>query len=190
MREFKQDERRHEDADHREKIGDRQEQAGKLYDTAMADQLRQELDRLLQGRGAHVSFDEAIEGFPARVRGVRPKGCSHSAWEVLEHLRIAQWDMLEFSRDAEHKSPNWPAGYWPSAAEPPDEEAWDRSIASFRADNQTMRDLIAKPDSDLFTPFAHGEGQSLLREAMQIADHNAYHIGELVLLRRILGVWG
>ncbi len=98
--------------------------------------------------------------------------------------------MLEFSRDPKHKSPDWPGGYWPSTAEPPDANAWDRSVASFCADNQAMRDLIAKPDSDLFTPLAHGDGQSLLREALQMADHNAYHVGELVLLRRILGAWG
>lgn len=156
----------------------------------MADQLRQELDRLLQGRGAHVTFDEAIENLPENLRGVRPEGSAHSAWELLEHMRLAQWDMIEFSRDAEHKSPVWPSGYWPATPEPLDAKAWDRSVASFRADNQRIRDLIAKPDSDLFTPFAHGEGQSLLREAFQIADHNAYHIGELVLLRRILGAWG
>ena len=163
---------------------------GKIYDTAMVDQLRQELDRLLQGRGAHVTFDEAIEKLPARLRGAKPQGCPHSAWELVEHLRIAQWDMLEFSRDPGRQSPEWPSGYWPQTAEPPDEKAWDRSVAAFRADNKAMRDLVANPGSDLFTPFAHGEGQSLLREALQMADHNAYHIGEIVLLRRILGVWG
>lgn len=137
-----------------------------------------------------MTFDEAVEGLPAHLRGTKPEGSPHSAWELLEHLRIAQWDMVEFSRDHGHKSPDWPSGYWPSTSEPPDARAWDRSVASFRADNQKMREMIAKPDSDLFTPFAHGEGQSLLREALQIADHNAYHVGELVLLRRILGVWG
>jgi hypothetical protein len=156
----------------------------------MADQLRQELDRLLQGRGAHATFDEAVEGLPAHLRGTRPEGSPHSAWELLEHLRIAQWDMVDFSRDPGHESPDWPSGYWPSSSEPPDAKDWDRSVASFRADNQKMREMITKADSDLFTPFGHGEGQSLLREALQIADHNAYHIGELVLLRRILGVWG
>ena len=156
----------------------------------MTDQLRQELDRLLQGRGAHVTFDEAIADFPERLRGVRPQNSPHSAWELLEHLRIAQWDMLEFSRDPSHKSPEWPLGYWPSTPEPPDEKAWDRSVEAFRADNRAMRDLITNPDSDLFTPFAHGEGQCLLREAFQTADHNAYHIGELLFLRRVLGIWG
>ncbi|HKD06373.1 MAG TPA: DinB family protein [Bryobacteraceae bacterium] len=156
----------------------------------MADQLRQELDRLLQGHGAHATFDDAIKGLPERLRGTKPQNCPHSAWELLEHLRIAQWDMLEFSRDPRHKSPAWPSGYWPSTAEPPDPKAWDRSVDSFRADNQKMRDLVANRDSDLFTPFAHGDGQNLVREALQMADHNAYHIGELVFLRRILRTWG
>jgi hypothetical protein len=151
--------------------------------------LRKELDRVLQGKGAHANFDEAVKDFPAKLRGVRPEGSPHSAWEVLEHVRIAQWDMLEFSRDPNHESPEWPAAYWPKNPEPPNAAAWDESIESFHRDLTALRALVAAPKSDLFLPFTHGSGQTLLREAIQVADHNAYHVGELVFLRRQLGVW-
>lgn len=148
--------------------------------------LRGELDRLLSGKGAHADFDAAVANFPPKLRGVKPEGAPHSAWELLEHLRIAQWDMLEFSRDPRHVSPAWPAGYWPENSDP---AGWDHSVKSFRHDLEAFRKLAKDPQSDLFTPFAHGDGQTLLREILQVADHNAYHIGELVQLRRILGVW-
>jgi hypothetical protein len=151
--------------------------------------LRAELDRLLSGKGAHADFEQAIADLPAKLRGAKPHGSPHSAWELLEHLRIAQWDMLEFSRDAKHESPAWPEGYWPSSAAPPDEAAWKNSVEAFRHDLAAMRKLVASPASDLFTSFPHGEGQTLLREALQLADHNAYHVGEIVLLRRLLGAW-
>ncbi len=151
--------------------------------------LRTEADRLLSGHGAHADFDAAVADFPEELRGVRPPGSPHSAWELLEHLRIAQWDMLEFSRDPKHVSPAWPAGYWPESPEPGSASAWDRGVKSFQHDLKAMRKLVADPKSDLFTPFAHGQGQTLLREAFQVADHNAYHVGELILLRRLLGAW-
>jgi hypothetical protein len=151
--------------------------------------LRDELSRLLSGEGAHADFETAVRDFPAELRGAKPTGAPHSPWELLEHLRIAQRDMLEFSRNAKHESPDWPTGYWPAQAQPPDDAAWDRSVAQFRADLQEMQRLVADPSSDLFTPFPHGKGQTLLREALQMADHNAYHLGELVFLRRILGAW-
>jgi hypothetical protein len=151
--------------------------------------LRAELDRVLSGKGAHVDFEQAIAGLPPELRGAKPHGSPHSAWELVEHMSIAQWDMLEFSRDAKHVSPAWPEGYWPKTAAPPNSGAWDRSVASFRRDLAAMRKLVADPESDLFTPFAHGDGQTLLREALQLADHNAYHVGELVSLRKVLGVW-
>jgi hypothetical protein len=151
--------------------------------------LREELDRLLLGKGAHAGFDAAIAGLPPKLRGIRPEGSPHSAWELLEHLRIGQWDMLEFSRDAKHVSPEWPAGYWPESPEPPTASAWDESVKAFHRDLAAMRKLIDDPEADLFTPFPHGKGQTLLREALQLADHNAYHIGELVFLRRLLGTW-
>ena len=151
--------------------------------------LRDQLVKLLDGRGAHADFNQAVADFPPELRGVRPQGAPHSAWELLEHLRIAQWDMLEFSRDAGYQSPEWPSGYWPATVEPPDERAWDESVTRFRADLEAMQKLVGDPRSDLFLVFAHGEGQTLLREALQLADHNAYHIGELVFLRRLLGAW-
>ncbi len=152
--------------------------------------LRKELDRLLAGKGAHADFEAAVADFPAKLRGVKAEGVSsHTAWELLEHLRITQWDMLEFSRDPKHVSPAWPEGYWPEKAAPGSAKDWERSVEAFRRDLDAMRMLVTDPKSDLFTPFAHGEGQSLLREAMQMADHNAYHVGELIYLRRLLGAW-
>jgi len=151
--------------------------------------LQDELIRLLSGEGAHADFEEAVRDFPSELRGAKPAGAPHSAWELLEHLRIAQWDMLEFSRDPQHQSPEWPSGYWPAQAAPPDEAAWERSVAQFRSDREAMKKVVSDPNSDLFKPFAHGNGQTLLREALQTADHNAYHVGELVFLRRMLGGW-
>lgn len=151
--------------------------------------LRKELDRLLTGKGAHADFDAAVADFPAKLRGVKPEGAPHSAWQLLEHIRIAQWDMLEFSRDPKHVSPAWPDGYWPKSAAPENAAAWEKSVKSFHHDLAAMRKLVMDPQSDLFTPFPHGDGQSLLREAMQMADHNAYHVGELIFLRRLLGAW-
>jgi hypothetical protein len=150
--------------------------------------LRAELDRFLAGRGAHADFDAAVADFPAELYSAKPHGAPHSAWDLLEHLRIAQWDMLEFSRNPKHVSPEWPEGYWPEKSEP-GKAQWEHSVKAFRKDLAEMRKLVANPKSDLFTPFPHGEGQTLLREALQLADHNAYHIGELVFLRRILGCW-
>jgi hypothetical protein len=151
--------------------------------------LRKELDRLLAGKGAHADFDAAVADFPPKLRGVKPEGAPFSAWELLEHLRIAQWDMLEFSRDPKHVSPDWPAGYWPKNPAPENAAAWDKSVREFHRDLAAMRKLVSDSKSDLFTPFAHGDGQTLLREAMQMADHNAYHAGELIFLRRLLGAW-
>ena len=151
--------------------------------------LRNELDRLLGGKGAHADFEAAVADFPPKLSGVRPHGSAHSAWEVLEHLRIGQWDMLEFSRDPKHVSPDWPAGYWPKKSAPDSEAEWDRSVQSFRDDLAAVRKMVADPKSDLFTRFAHGEGQTLLREALQIVDHNSYHVCELIFLRRLLGAW-
>jgi hypothetical protein len=123
------------------------------------------------------------------LRGRKPRAAQHTAWQLLEHLRIAQWDILEFSRKPKHVSPAWPDGYWPATPAPPDEAAWDKSVRRFRADLKAMQKLVANPASDLFAPLPHGDGQTLLREALLLADHNAYHVGQLVLLRRLLGAW-
>jgi hypothetical protein len=151
--------------------------------------LRQHVVNLLAGKGAHADFDTAIKDLPAAARGKRPEGAEHSPWEVLEHLRIAQWDILEFSVNPEHKSPAWPAGYWPKSQAPENAIEWSESIEHFRRDLKRMAALVSSEDTDLFAKIPHGDGQTILREALLVADHNAYHIGELVLLRRLLGVW-
>jgi len=151
--------------------------------------LRQHLIDVLKGGNAHATIQEALEDFPAEPRGKRPKGAPHSPWELLEHMRIAQWDILEFSRNPNHKSPEFPDGYWPQGPEPPDPKAWDRSVHSFCHDLQTMCALIADEGTDLYARIPHGDGQTVLREALLTADHNAYHLGQLVLLRRMLGAW-
>ena len=151
--------------------------------------LRQHVVNLLNSKGAHADFEAAIKDMPPAVRGLRPKGAEHSPWEVLEHLRIAQWDILEFSVNADHVSPAWPSGYWPKCQAPEDDEQWDRSVEEFRRDLKRMCALVAADSTDLFEKIPHGDGQTILREALLTADHNAYHIGELILLRRLLGAW-
>jgi hypothetical protein len=151
--------------------------------------LREHVVYLLRGGGAHVSFDNATADLPPELRGKKPKGVPHSPWRLLEHMRIAQWDILEFSRNSKHKSPEFPEGYWPTGDAPPNAEAWDRSMASFRADLKAMEDLVANPSTDLFARIPHGDGQTILREALLIADHNAYHLGQLIVVRRALGAW-
>jgi len=151
--------------------------------------LREHLVKLLKGGNAHATFDAAVKNVPANVRGKRPKGAEHSPWEVLEHLRIAQWDILEFSRDPNHKSPEFPAGYWPQTQTPPSEKAWEQSIRAFNKDLEALCKLVTDEATDLLAKIPHGDGQTILREALLAADHNAYHLGELVLLRRLLGAW-
>ncbi|HVR06866.1 MAG TPA: DinB family protein [Thermoanaerobaculia bacterium] len=152
--------------------------------------LREHLVELLRGEHAHVSFAASIRDVPPPLRGAKPQGVEHSLWELLEHLRLAQFDILEFSRNPSHESPAWPAGYWPAGgAEPPSEAAWDDAVAAFDRDLLAMERLVADPASDLFAPFPHGKGQTLLREALLAADHNAYHVGQIVALRRLLGDW-
>jgi hypothetical protein len=152
--------------------------------------LREHLVEVLQGGHAHATFDAAVKNLPAALRGKRPKGAEHSPWEILEHLRIAQWDILEFSRDPKHESPDWPTGYWPSAPAPADEKAWDKSVRAFRKDLKAMCDLVQSDSTDLFAKIPHGSGQTVLREVLLAADHNAYHIGQMVLVRKLLGAWG
>jgi len=151
--------------------------------------LRQHVLNLLKGKEAHVDFEAATKDLAPSLRGKRPPGAEHSPWELLEHLRIAQWDILEFSRNAKHKSPEFPKGYWPRTQAPPNEAAWNKSVEAFRKDLQELCDLVADESNDLVARIPHGDGQTLLREALLAADHNAYHLGELVLLRRLLGAW-
>ena len=151
--------------------------------------LREHLLELLGGGHAHLTFDRAIADLPADLRGAKPPGLPHSPWRLVEHMRIAQWDILRFTIDRAHASPEFPRGYWPEGDAPPDPGAWDRSVASFRADLRAMMDLVADPGVDLLAPIPHGQGQTALREAMLVADHNAYHLGQLVTIRRLLGAW-
>ena len=157
----------------------------------MSDQaVRQHVLDLLRGGGAHLSVDEALVDWPPKLRGVKPAGAAHTAWQLIEHLRIAQWDILEFSRNPKHASPDFPAGYWPPTEAPPDETAWDKSIAAFHADLKAMEKLVGDAAKDLLARVSHPESKpehTLLREALLVADHNAYHLGQLVLLRRLLG---
>jgi hypothetical protein len=151
--------------------------------------LRRHLLYLLRGGGAHVHFDDALRGLPPRFRGKPPAGFPYTAWQLLEHMRLAQWDILEFSRNPRHVSPDWPAGYWPKTPAPPSAAAWSRSIKSFRADLAAIQALVARHSTDLFARIPHGTGQTILREALLVADHNAYHLGQIVLIRRALGAW-
>jgi len=151
--------------------------------------LREHLVKLLTEAQAHATFDDAVKGLPVELRGKVPKGAEHSPWQLLEHLRIAQWDILEFSRNGKHESPKWPEGYWPKEKAPVDEKAWDKSVRAFKRDRKEMVELLQNEQTDLFAKIPHGEGQTILREALLIADHNAYHVGQMVLLRILLGAW-
>ena len=155
----------------------------------MSDPVREQIIKLLQGGQAHLTLDDVLKDFPKNLRGVKPPGAPHSAWQLLEHLRIAQWDILEFSRSAKHVSPRWPEGYWPDNDRPPTDAAWKKSISAIKKDLQAMQSLVENPRTDLYSKIPHGTGQNILREALLIADHNAYHIGQLVLVRRLLGAW-
>ena len=154
--------------------------------TEQSVQLRQQLVDAIRGHQAHLDFDAAVDGFPASLRGVGPAGAPHTAWQLLEHIRIAQHDILAFSSDASHKSPKWPEGYWPSTDAPPSAAAWDKSVAAVRRDGLAFNTLVQDLSNDLFKPFAHGEGQTLLREALLVASHNSYHLGQLVYARKTM----
>lgn len=153
--------------------------------------LRDHVLYLLKGGGAHLSFEKAVEGVPVHLRGAKVEPVPHTPWRLLEHLRIAQSDILQFTLGPNHRSPDWPEGYWPDGDGPPDETAWDRAVAAYRADNKAMRALVSDPATDLMAPLPHGDGdgQTVLREALLIADHAAYHLGQLVVVRRLLGCW-
>ncbi|HEV2425020.1 MAG TPA: DinB family protein [Terriglobia bacterium] len=151
--------------------------------------LRDHVLYLLRGGGAHLDFDKAIADLPSEQRGLKAAGLPFTAWRLLEHMRIAQWDILEFSRDAKHTSPAWPEGYWPPSDAPQSAGEWDRSVAAFQSDRKALERLVDNPKTDLHARIPHGEGQTILREALLVADHNAYHLGQLVILRRLLGSW-
>lgn len=153
------------------------------------DALREQLVALLDWHRAHATFDDAVDGLPPTLRGQQPANLPYSPWQLLEHLRLAQRDILDFCRDSDYTQPAWPDDYWPATSAPPDDEAWTTSIARFRADRNAMKALVADPATDLFIPVPHGDGQTILHETLLLADHNAYHVGQLVVVRRLLGCW-
>jgi uncharacterized damage-inducible protein DinB len=154
----------------------------------MNDSLREQLMNLLDWQSAHVGFDAAIEGIPPELRGVQPEGLPYSPWQLLEHLRLCQLDILEFCRNPAYKEPAMEE-YWPTTVEPPTTKAWDESIRSFLKDREDLKKLAADPKIDLFAAIPHGAGQTYLRELLLVADHNAYHLGQLVAVQRLLGCW-
>jgi DinB family protein len=148
--------------------------------------LREELVGLLEGGRAHASFEDAVEGFPLEIRGATLPRVAHTPWQVLEHLRLAQWDILEFCRNPSHESPNWPEGYWPKEPDPPTKTAWNESVKRFLEDRAALTAWIQDPSTDLFAPVPNDEGPSLLHQIVITAQHNSYHLGQLLMLRRAL----
>jgi uncharacterized damage-inducible protein DinB len=151
--------------------------------------LREHVLYLLRGGGAHLSFDEAARDFPAKLRGAKPAGAAHTAWQLLEHMRLAQWDILDFSRNPKYREMKFPDDYWPKIEKPANEKAWKDSVAAFRRDLKEMEKLVEDAKTDLFARIPWGDRQTILREALLVADHNAYHLGQIVLLRRLVGAW-
>lgn len=153
------------------------------------EQLRQQLAKILDWGEAHVDFQTAVNDFPLDLRGEVPPGFAHSAWELLEHMRIALWDIVKFTAGGRHKSPPWPQGYWPTTPAPPQEEAWDQSVRSFLDSLDEMRELVLDRSRPLLEPLPRSQGQTLLREALLVVDHTAYHLGQLVQVRKALKAW-
>ncbi|HET6230135.1 MAG TPA: DinB family protein [Longimicrobiaceae bacterium] len=151
--------------------------------------LRETLAKALGWGEAHADYDKAVAGLAADKRGVRPDGVPHSPWEIVEHIRLTQRDILEFCRDASYRERDWPADYWPPTPAPPSDDAWDESIRAFQADREAMKQLAADPEIDLFAAIPHGSGQTYLRELILVTDHTAYHVGQLVTVRQALGAW-
>ncbi len=150
---------------------------------------REQLLALLRGGNAHIGFDGAVADFPVAYINSKPPNVPYTPWHLLEHIRIAQWDILEFIRNPEHVSPKWPEGYWPSPDEQADEAKWQQTIDDFRADMKAIQDLVTDPNTDLFAQIPHAQGYTIFREILLVADHNAYHIGEFAILRQVMGTW-
>jgi hypothetical protein len=152
--------------------------------------LRQHVLYMLQMKGAHLSFDDAVADFPENLMNAFPPNVVYTPWHLVEHLRICQWDILEYVRNPQHVSPEWPVGVWPARDAKADKTVWNRSIELFRHDLKAMQDIVADPNTDLHAPIPHGYGgHTILREALLVADHNAYHVGELAILRQVMGAW-
>lgn len=156
----------------------------------MSDQiLRDQLLRLLRGGNAHMTFDQAVADYPLEQANRQPPNSSYSPWHLLEHIRLAQWDILEFTRNPNHVSPPWPEGYWPPDGEQADAARWQKTLDDFRADLKALEDIVQNPDTDFFAPIPHAPTYTILREVLLVADHNAYHIGEFAALRQVMGTW-
>jgi uncharacterized damage-inducible protein DinB len=160
-----------------------------MANTASSGELIKQLKDLLSKGNAHATLDDAICDIPEDIRAIVPDKLPYSIWQIMEHIRICQWDILDFSRNPDYKEMDWPADYWPKEAGPKDEAAWDNSIQQIKKDREDFIKLLEKDDVDLYTPFPWGSGQNLLRETLLVADHNSYHTGELIVLRRLLGNW-
>ena len=150
---------------------------------------RKQLHLLLTGRNAHVSIEDALHGLPSRFRGVRLQNAPYSIWQLADHIRIVQWDFLKFCTNPEHVSPKWPEGYWSKNASPADEEEWQNCIDQILNDRQKFIDLITDQDQDMFEPFETEQEETIFRQALLVSDHTAYHIGQIVLMRRLLNAW-
>ncbi len=151
--------------------------------------IRHHLSRVLDWADAHVDFDTALQDIPPAIRGAQPPGLPYSPWQLLEHMRIAQYDILDFCRNPEYKEMDWPDDYWPASPAPPTEKAWAESLRMYRADRKALQEMANDPDLDLTATIPHGSGQTYLREILLVADHTAYHVGQLVTVRRLLGIW-
>ena len=152
--------------------------------------IRRQVSDLLGWQDAHAGIEKVLEGIPANLRGVAPDRLPYTPWQLLEHLRLTQRDILEFCRNPRYTEPHWPDDYWPPTAAPPTEKAWQESTKGFLADRAAMKRLAEDATVNLLSPIPHGSGQTILRELLLLADHNAYHLGELVVVRRCLGIWG
>ena len=151
--------------------------------------VRDQLLSFLRGGNAHLTFDQAVADFPPDHINVQPPNVSYTPWHLLEHIRIAQWDILEFIRDPEHVSPQWPEGYWPPSGKKADEKKWGKTITDFHADLQALQDMVQDPATDLYAPIPHAREYTVFREILLVADHNAYHIGEFAILRQVMDIW-
>lgn len=151
--------------------------------------VRELLLEQLSGKNAHVDFNEAVDGLNLSDVGSKADNFPHTIWELVEHIRISQHDIVAFSRDPDYRSPSWPDGYWPNSPKPENEQEWNNTLDAIRSDHLSMEDLLKDESNDLLKPFPHGDGQTLFREAMLIVDHNAYHIGQIVLIRKTMNIW-
>lgn len=156
---------------------------------ASAGELREQVVGLLKGGHAHMSFEQAVDQFPFEAVNQRPPNVSYTPWRLLEHIRIAQWDILEFIQNPDHESPPWPEGYWPHPEADADERRWQRTLEGFREDHKALVELAANPETDLSAPLPHAPDYTILRELLVVADHNAYHLGEFAILRQVMGTW-